>query len=144
MSMDTLNIRKAMSGDLPDVYRLICELENELLNYKNFTTIFNQHLDDPDCVYWVAEDGSKIIGFISLHIQQLLHHCGRVGEVQEFYIDNGYRGKGVGTALMNEAKKYAEAKEVKSFEVTSNKKRVENVKVYERLGFSLTHNKFTI
>lgn len=29
-----------------------------------------------------------------------------------------------------------------SIEVTSNKKRIENINIYERTGFRLTHNKF--
>jgi len=144
MRNDNITIRKATPDDVQEVYRLICALENDKFDYNAFMRIFEGNLNNPGCFYRVAEIDNKIIGFISLHIQQLLHHCGAVGEIQEFYIDHDYRGKGIGKSLMNEAKKYAETKDVKSLEVTSNKKRTENVQVYEHLGFQLTHNKFTI
>lgn len=38
----------------------------------------------------------------------------------------------------------ADRNNLKSIEVTTNKRRVENVLIYENLGFGLTHNKFTI
>lgn len=136
-------IRKAAPDDLQAVYMLICKLENDTLEYGPFQQIFEESLQDPDCFYFVAESEMNTVGFISLHIQQLLHHCGAVGEIQEFFIREDVRGKGIGRLLMNEVKKYAATKNVKSLEVTSNKKRTENVKVYEHLGFRLTHNKFT-
>lgn len=139
----TTYIREAALADITHVYRLICELEDELLDYESFRQVYEYNLESAYCFYCVASAENKIIGFISLHIQQLLHHCGAVGEIQEFYIDKDFRGQGIGRLLMNKVGAYAEAGNVKSLEVTSNKKRTENVKVYERLGFKLTHNKFT-
>jgi PhnO protein len=145
MSINTdIIIRKAITADLPAVYRLICELENDTLEHDSFCQIFEQNLKSKYCFYIVAEIGNKTVGFISLQIQQLLHHSGAVGEVQEFYIDKDYRGKGIGSMLMDEVKQYATDNQLKSLEVTSNKRRTENVNVYESLGFKLTHNKFTI
>ena len=144
LTIDALKIRKAVSGDLPGVYRLICELENDIFQYEVFEQIFEVNLKKPDCIYRVAELENRIVGFISFHIQYLLHHCGAVGEVQEFCIEKGYRNKGIGRCLMNEMKEYARHRNLMSLEVTSNKKRAENIKVYERLGFKLSHNKFTI
>lgn len=138
------NIRKATLEDLPCIYRMVCALGNNILDEKVFTQVFENNLNNPNCFYEVAIAENKIIGFISMHIQQLLHHCGAVGEIQEFYVDNDYRGKGIGKLLMNRVKEYATTTDVKSIEVTANKKRIENVAIYEKLGFKLTHNKFTI
>lgn len=143
-NIHNIAIRKTISSDLPDVYRLICELENDTFEYESFSRIFEDNLQSENCFYLVAGIENRIVGFISLHIQRLLHHCGGVGEIQEFYIDKEYRGKGIGRHLMDEVKQYAADNQVKSLEVTSNKRRTENVQVYESLGFKLTHNKFTI
>jgi PhnO protein len=143
-NIGAFKIREATSNDLPSVYGLVCKLENETLKQEVFAQIFEANLKSPNCFYCVAETENRIVGFISFHLQHLLHHCGAVGEVQEFYLDKDFRNKGIGKRLMDEVKKYAEAKNVKSLEVTSNKKRTENIKVYESLGFKLTHNKFTI
>ncbi|MBX9450051.1 MAG: GNAT family N-acetyltransferase [Taibaiella sp.] len=139
----TIHIRKAALDDSVHVYRLMCGLEDELLDEGSFRQVYEANLGSAHCFYWVAEAGKEIIGFISLHIQQLLHYCGAVGEIQEFYIDKGFRRKGIGRLLINKVEQCAQARDVKSLEVTSSKKRAENVKVYERLGFKLIHNKFT-
>ncbi len=137
-------IRKADPQDLDTVYEFICNLENEVFDYQIFKCIFDKNLQNPDYVYYVAESNNHVIGFLSFHTQKLLHHCGVVGEIQEFYIDPNFRNQGVGKLLIQEVKAYAEANNLKSIEVTSNKLRTENVPIYEHLGFRLTHNKFTI
>lgn len=139
-----VEIRKIEKLDLDFVYKSICELENEILDFDVFERIFNENISNPRNVYLIAENESEGLGFISFHTQNLLHHCGLVGEIQEFFIHQKHRGKGVGRLLINEIKNFAEQHNLKSIEVTTNKKRVENVAIYENLGFTLSHNKFTI
>lgn len=138
------NIRKAENQDLDFVYKAICELENEVLDFEVFKMIFNENISSPKNLYLIAENETEGLGFISFHTQNLLHHCGLVGEIQEFFIHKKYRGQGVGRLLINEILSFAEKNALKSIEVTTNKKRVENVAIYENLGFTLSHNKFTI
>ncbi|WJS95459.1 GNAT family N-acetyltransferase [Flavobacterium johnsoniae] len=137
-------IRKIENQDLNFVYKSICELENEVLDFEVFKTIFNENISNPKNLYLIAENENEGLGFISFHTQNLLHHCGLVGEIQEFFIQQKYRGQGVGRLLINEILNFAEENNLKSIEVTTNKKRVENVAIYENLGFTLSHNKFTI
>ncbi|MFD1601305.1 GNAT family N-acetyltransferase [Flavobacterium artemisiae] len=139
-----IKIRKVEKQDLDFVYKSICELENDVFDFEVFETIFNENISNPKNVYLIAESENESLGFITFHIQNLLHHCGLVGEIQEFFIDKNHRGKGVGRKLVAEILKYAEENNLKSIEVTTNKKRVENVAIYENLGFTLSHNKFTI
>ncbi len=139
-----VKIRKLECQDLDFVYKSICELENEVFDFEVFKAILNENVSNPKNLYLIAEDENESIGFISFHTQNLLHHCGLVGEIQEFFIDKNHRGKGVGRKLIDEILKYAEENNLKSIEVTTNKKRTENVAIYENLGFTLSHNKFTI
>ncbi|MBJ2123887.1 GNAT family N-acetyltransferase [Flavobacterium sp. IB48] len=139
-----INIRKVEKQDLDFVYKAICELENEILDFEFFERIFDENISNPRNVYLIAENENEGVGFISFHTQNLLHHCGLVGEIQEFFIHQKYRGQGVGRLLINKILDFAEENNLKSIEVTTNKKRVENVAIYENLGFTLSHNKFTI
>ncbi|WP_157495889.1 GNAT family N-acetyltransferase [Flavobacterium sp. WG21] len=139
-----IKIRKVEKQDLDFVYQAINELENEVLDFEVFKEIFNENISNPRNVYLIAENENEGLGFISFHTQNLLHHCGLVGEIQEFFIHQNYRGKGIGRQLINEILQYADRNNLKSIEVTTNKRRVENVLIYENLGFGLTHNKFTI
>ena len=139
-----IKTRKVQNQDLDFVYKSICELENEILDFEVFETIFNENISNPKNLYLIAENETEGLGFISFHTQNLLHHCGLVGEIQEFFIHQKYRGQGVGRLLVNKILDFAEQNDLKSIEVTTNKKRVENVAIYENLGFTLSHNKFTI
>lgn len=144
MSIKVIAVRKIENQDLDFVYKAICELENEVLDFKVFESIFNENISNPRNLYLIAENETDELGFISFHTQNLLHHCGLVGEIQEFFIHQKYRGQGVGRLLINKILDFAEENNLKSIEVTTNKKRVENVAIYENLGFTLSHNKFTI
>ena len=137
-------IREVENGDLDFVYRAICELENEELDFEVFKEIFHENISSPKNLYLIAENESEGIGFISFHTQNLLHHCGLVGEIQEFFIHKDHRGKGIGRQLIEKIMQFSDLNNLKSIEVTTNKRRVENVLIYENLGFGLTHNKFTI
>ncbi|WP_374174242.1 GNAT family N-acetyltransferase [Flavobacterium tructae] len=139
-----VEIRKVEKQDLDFVYQAINELENEILDFEVFSQIFDENISNPKNLYLIAENEIEGLGFISFHTQNLLHHCGLVGEIQEFFIHQNYRGKGIGRQLINEILQYADQNNLKSIEVTTNKRRVENVLIYENLGFGLTHNKFTI
>jgi len=139
-----LQIRKVEKQDLDFVYKSICELENQVLDFEVFKAIFNENISNPNNLYLLAENEIERVGFISFHTQNLLHHCGLVGEIQEFFIHQNYRGQGIGRQLINEIMHYADQNKLKSIEVTTNKKRTENVLIYENLGFTLSHNKFTI
>jgi len=139
-----IEIRKVEKQDLGFVYKAICELENEVLDFEVFKEIFDENISNPKNVYLIAENENEGLGFISFHTQNLLHHCGLVGEIQEFFIHQKYRGQGVGKQLIEKIMNYADQNNLKSIEVTTNKRRVENVLIYENLGFGLTHNKFTI
>ena len=139
-----ISIRKATIDDVEIVFRFLCELGNEELDFVVFKRIYSENISNTKNLYLVSESENSVNGFISFHTQNLLHHSGLVGEIQEFYIDKGFRGKGIGKLLVYKIKDYAKQHSLKSIEVTSGKKRVENVLVYEKLGFKLSHNKFTI
>jgi len=122
---------------------MICELEDETFSAKEFETMYKKNLGNPDIYYWIAELNNKAIGCISLYIQNLLHHNGPVAEIQELFVDSDQRGGGIGTHLVDEARKQARERGCKMFEVTTNVKREATHRFYERCGFQRTHYKFT-
>jgi (aminoalkyl)phosphonate N-acetyltransferase len=141
---DSINIRKIEPKDLDFIYDAVCKLENDTFDFNQFQKIFLENIKNPNFHYFLAENELEKMGFISFHVQNLLHHCGKVGEIQDFFVDNEYRKKGIGKLLMDQIFIVAHKNQLKSIEVTSGKKRVENVAIYESLGFNFSHNKFTI
>ncbi|NBB19428.1 GNAT family N-acetyltransferase [Runella sp. CRIBMP] len=138
----TINIQRAVESDVITVYNFLCELEEEKLDFNAFLEIFNRNLKSPDCHYFMAFDKAKCVGYASVHTQWLLHHCGKVGEIQEMFVVDNYRSKGVGSLLIQELMNVAERENFKILEVTANKKRVDTHRFYESKGLEPTHFKF--
>lgn len=139
---DTINIRRAIESDVTFVYDFLCELEEEIFDFNAFREIFNRNLINPDCHYFLAFDAAKCVGYASVHAQWLLHHCGKVGEIQEMFVIADYRSKGVGSLLVQEVMQVAERENFKILEVTANKKRLDTHRFYQRKGLESTHFKF--
>lgn len=140
----TTHIRRIERIDFKFVYDCLCELENEILEKEIVEEIFNNNIKNQNYCYLIAENKDGKMGFITFHTQYLLHHSGLVGEIQEFYITQNFRSKGIGRKLIDGIMEFADQNKLKSIEVTTNKKRIENIAIYENLGFNLSHNKFTI
>jgi (aminoalkyl)phosphonate N-acetyltransferase len=140
-------LRKATGTDLPAVFALICELErggSEKMELSAFAPVFQRNIHDENIVYMVAEDEGKIIGFSSMHVQMLLHHCGAVAEVQELVVAQGCRGRGAGVLLLSELEAEARRRGCLQIELCCNKNRIASNEFYGRRGFLNSHNKHTM
>jgi len=136
-------IRAAKEIDAPYIYNFICLLEETRFEYPVFESIYKLNIINKDYHYLVAVSGAgTIIGFISCHTQNLLHHCGKVAEIQELFVDDRYRNLGVGGHLVRSLNEILLNTSCTSFEVTAQNKRIQTHAFYEWLGFACTHKKF--
>lgn len=142
--IEEINIRTANIDDLDNIFCFVCELENEKFDYETFKSIFIENICNENNIYLLTETNSKAVGYISYHSQNLLHHCGKVGEILELYVVRNFRGKGIGRRLISELGSKLKGSEIKSLEVTSNVRRKENILFYEKAGFKLFHHKNTL
>ena len=67
-----------------------------------------------------------------------------VYEIQELIVTASYQGRGLGSLLIEALQSELKDKDVKSIEVTSNKRRKKAHAFYEAMGFKNSHEKFTI
>lgn len=138
-------IRQAVESDAASVKCLLEELENRLFDQSVFLCIYSEYLGAPLTLMQVAvQKENEIIGFISCKGQSLLHHEGRVFEIQELIVTASHQGKGVGRNLIDALKPELAVLGAKSLEVTSNKRRKEAHAFYKSVGFLNSHEKFTI
>ena len=144
MKSENISIRLAVKKDMLTVYEQICDLENKALNMNEFKKIFNANILSNNILYLVAEyNNENIIGFISCHIQNLLHHAGKVAEIQELFVKKDNRGQGIGQALVKCIEQELIALDCISFEVTAQNKRIDTHEFYTKMGFNQSHLKFT-
>jgi PhnO protein len=139
-----MKIRKVEQKDMLTVYEQICLLEELTFNINTFENIFNHNMKDENVLYYLAESHEgEALGFISCHIQYLLHHCGKVAEIQELFVRLENRAEGVGQALVKFVEQELIALNCVSIEVTAQNKRLQTHDFYKKMGFDQTHLKYT-
>ena len=139
-----MKIRAAAPDDVTDVYHLVCKLEELILDPDVFKKIYTHNLARNENIYLVAvNEQDEAIGFLSCHGQMLLHHCAWVFEVQEFFVDDEYRSQGTGKMLMDALETILKKNGQRNLELTSNTRRLNAHRFYEKNGFIRSHFKFT-
>jgi|SRR5450432_3779109 len=136
-------IRSAAAHDVDIVYSFISHLEERTFDFEVFKEKFSDNLDNPDIIYLVSvNEQDDVIGFISCHGQILLHHEGKVFEIQEMYVARNYRDRGIGKALFAVLAEKLGKADCESLEVTMQVKRADAKRFYQKQGFVQTHVKF--
>lgn len=136
-------IRKAEEADVQSVFQFINRLEETIFDLPAFLKIFNNNICQPHYHYLVAvAETEHVIGFISCHTQDLLHHCGTVAEIQELFVEESSRGLGIGAGLVRALVKALRGTGCLLVEVTAQNKRVPTHLFYENMGFTCTHKKY--
>ncbi len=139
-----MRIRSAEKKDMLTVYEQICELEEISFDINVFQNIFYNNIIDKNKLYFLAENQiGDSLGFISCHIQYLLHHCGKVAEIQELFVKQEYRNKGIGAKLISHIEILLKELDCVSLEVTAQNKRIQTHLFYIKSEFTQSHLKFT-
>jgi (aminoalkyl)phosphonate N-acetyltransferase len=138
-----MTTRKTTEQDLETVYQFVCELEEEILDKAAFNLLFLENLKQTTICGWLVEIEHEAVGFISVHLQNLIHHAAQVAEIQEFYVSPLHRSSGIGKVLLQVAETWAVAQGVTEIELSTNQKRTQAHKFYLREGYANTHFKMT-
>ena len=134
-------IKRARLQDIESVYAFIIVLEQEDFDKTAFKRIYRKNIRNKDNIYLLAWHNEPV-GYLSCHIQTLLHHCGPVAEIQEMYVPVEKRGQGIGKALLDQLKSILKKRNVRRIEVTSNVNRRQAHKFYLGENFRITSKKF--
>ena len=145
--MADLLIRKIEERDVEAVGRLWYQLS---LYHENFAryyavrpdteAILGDHVRDlmhRNCIFFVAEAGGRVVGFVSGYIvmrnPQLV--VDRVGKVDNIFVDDEFRGKGIGTQLLEQLFAYIKSQNVVYIELSCDFANDRALELYKRLGF---------
>ncbi|CAM3485579.1 N-acetyltransferase domain-containing protein [Flavobacterium longum] len=141
--MEAIHIRPATIDDFEYVYQFINTLEGQVFDRSAQWEIYVANASNANNIYLMAWAHALPVGYLSCHAQHLLHHGGLVGEIQEMFVTENGRGRGIGKLLLDRCKEIAKANGVLQLEVTSGLMREDAHRFYEREGFLFTHKKFS-
>lgn len=130
-----MEIRLAISEDIPTICQIIQQLTpGKLHDYREAVQKFESHiLPSPDYFLWVAVVNGKVIGTAMMHLQhKLSYHCGTAAHLEDVVIDQEYRGRGIGEALVRCAIETAKERKCYKLMLTCFEK---TAVYYGRLGF---------
>lgn len=118
--------REAFSVPLPEVY------------YDAFDKIVS---DENQELMVVVGENNEIIGTLQLSfIQYLTYRGGIRAQIEAVRIREDQRGKGLGEKLFNWAIERAQEKGAHLLQLTTDKKRPDALRFYEKLGFKASHD----
>jgi PhnO protein len=138
-----ITFRPVGKSDFETVYHFINLLESTTFDKEIQQKLFSENLKNNQIIYLLAEENEKAVGFVSCHIQMLLHHAGPIAEIQEMVVLETHRSKGVGNKLMAHLLDELRKRNIPQVEVTSNKIREHAHRFYLKEGFKDSHKKFT-
>lgn len=134
-------VREATVKDFTDVYQFIGELQGKVFDMDTMCTLYNENISNTNYIYLVACEDNNTIGYTSCHIQNLLHHAGKIAEIQEMFVLPNYRSAGIGKLLMDDIKKRVKEKGALQLEVTTRSIREKAIQFYIREAFQDSHKK---
>ncbi|WP_438422695.1 GNAT family N-acetyltransferase [Aquimarina macrocephali] len=143
-----MNFRKATQQDVPLIVQMIAndELGKTRENYqiplpKEYFEAFTAINADPNQELIVVENNDfEIIGTLQLSfIQYLTYQGGIRAQIEAVRIREDQRGKGIGQKMFEWAIERAKQKKAHVLQLTTDKKRPESIRFYEKLGFIASH-----
>jgi len=138
---NTLNItiRAAGHRDFDDVYRLLEQLwPDTTLDKDAMRAVFLHGTGSENHAFLCAEAGDRVVGFCSLYtlyIRNRFWREGRLGFVGELVVDEPFRRRNIGTALLDAAADMAREKGCRVIELDSALARDGAHSFYEKANF---------
>jgi diamine N-acetyltransferase len=146
-----MNIRTANTIDIDKILLLEEKIFNFHLNARPdwvdekkrlFTYEFmKKTIESKTGKIFIAEDDRKIIAYCIVNLKEIKNHQVFLDmvniEIEDIYVDEQYRKKGVGNKLFTEVKKYAKEEGVKFIELSVWGFNKNAINFYEHLGMNI-------
>lgn len=122
----------------PELHSRILDLLKQLTEKDIRFTLddFNSIVNSEYSILIGAFCNDNLVGILTLVIIQI--PTGKNGRIKDVVVDKNYRGKGIGEKLSLEAIRVGEKLKLSKLFLTSNPKRIEANKLYQKIGFKLS------
>jgi GNAT superfamily N-acetyltransferase len=146
-------IREATEADLPQLVALLAQLAPDDPQREDLSSplpygyhmAMRRILETPGQHVFVLVERGKIVGTAALAVLPNVSHRGTpYAIIENVVVDAKVRSKGYGELLMRHAIEEARRAGCYKVALTSNKRRADAHRFYERLGFQRTHEAFRL
>jgi RimJ/RimL family protein N-acetyltransferase len=130
------HVRPCRAEDFDAVLALLRQLwPDAALDATALRAVYDRALLSDAQAYLCAVSGARVIGFGSLTVKNNLWQAGPLGHIDELVVDTEWRGRGIGTRLLEELAVLARRKGCRRVELDSALHREAAHRLYERHGF---------
>jgi ribosomal protein S18 acetylase RimI-like enzyme len=143
-------IREATEADLPRLIALMAQLRpddpqaEDPSRLDQYAAVLARMTAQGQRLF-AAEVEGEVAGMLALALIENITHQGRpYAIIENVIVDEAVRGRGIGEALIKSAVEAAREAGCYKVSLTSNKRRTDAHRFYERLGFQQTHEAFRI
>jgi len=145
----SIQIAQAQPEDADSIATLVGELLHEIMaavkdkvfDFHHDDTVARAHSWMKDGLYTVllAHEGGEPLGFLALYESYALYTEGAYGTIPEFYVRPAHRSKGLGTALLEQARRLGQSRGWRRLEATTPPlpQFDRTLAFYQREGFSI-------
>jgi len=99
-------------------------------------------LSSPEWTFLLAEDGKRKMGLLVLLLLPSLKYGGHTASITELIVSNYFQRRGIGTMLVEEAKKVASSMGCAELDVSVEVENEQAIGFYTKLGFQQKHADF--
>lgn len=131
-----LQIRLMAEVDYREVYRLYRQMSGTSCNEVEFSRIFNKFLSGNDREAYVAIVYKRIIGLVTLYYFDAFRYSGPIASIQELFVTEEFRGRGVGKALVEFVKAKICEKQCHGLVIATDLRRSGAKSFYENCGLT--------
>ena len=129
-------IRNATAIDYEKFMELMGNFVEDQTRFGNYDNdSFHKVINSDNTYVYVYEDLSEIIGFIVFSIRSVVRYPRPIMEVEEIFVSQQIRRKGVGRSLIQKAIDIGRQKQCYYIFLASDKKRAEAHMFHQSLGF---------
>jgi GNAT superfamily N-acetyltransferase len=149
--LGTAALRRAVRDDVPALVALLAEDElgtggdGPSAGIEPYLHAFDAIDADPAHLLVVAELDGEVVGTLQLSVLPSLPHRGAFrGQLEGVHVRADQRGGGLGAAMVGWAVEEARRRGCGQVQLTSQKRRTDAHRFYERLGFARSHDGFKL
>ena len=136
MSLLTVTIRPSQASDVPQVVRLVTSILNKEFS-QDQSAYPTEDLERipalyalPESTFFVAEEDHRVVGTCGVKADS-----SQTAILRRFFVDPSYRGKGVGTALLQEALSFCQRRGFREIVIRTSTRMESAIRLCHVAGF---------
>ena len=138
---EEVRVREAVGADAEAMARLCVQLGYPA-DSSDMPARLARLSDDPNARAFVATDGKRVVGLLTVHLRNTLNHEAPIGQITLLVVDEAIRTRGAGRALVEAAEEWARSRGTTRITVTTALDRNGAHAFYEKVGYSHTGRRY--